>query len=112
MIQIVKNNVPEVQDELELAIARALEAMGLLAEGNVKAHTPVGDTGNLRNSITHELGHHEVYIGTNIEYAPYVEYGHRTPSGGFVDPRHFMRDGIMNNLETYAKIAEQALRGF
>ena len=111
MIEIVKNNVSEVQEELELAIARALEAMGLFAESNVKAHTPV-DTGTLRNSITHEVKSREVDIGTNVEYAPYVEYGHRTPSGGFVDARHFLRDGIMNNLETYARLAEQALKGF
>ena len=35
------------------------------------------DTGRLRNSITHALDAdgEAVYIGTNVEYAPYVELG-------------------------------------
>ena len=63
----------EVKAEFEAACLRALEKCGLLAEGYAKKECPV-DTGNLRNSITHEVdeGGDAVYIGTNVEYGAYV----------------------------------------
>ena len=66
----------EVLDAMHEAIARALERCGEQAEGYAKDLTPV-DTGNLRNSISHQVDEAEsaVYIGTNVEYAPYVELG-------------------------------------
>lgn len=63
-------------DAFDLAIVVALEKIGLLAEGYAQKKCPV-DTGNLRGSITHEVDTAEksVAIGTNVEYAPYVELG-------------------------------------
>lgn len=74
-IEIIDNS-PKVKEELEAAILRALEKCGLAAEGYAKLLCPV-DTGNLRNSITHQVQPSEsaVYIGTNSEYAVYVELG-------------------------------------
>lgn len=49
-------------------------------ERSAKRLCPV-DTGRLRSSITHELGHQGTVlvgrVGTNVEYAPYVELGTR-----------------------------------
>jgi HK97 gp10 family phage protein len=59
---------------MEQAVSLALEASALLVEGQAKALTPV-DTGNLRNSITHEVEGKEAKVGTNVEYAPFVELG-------------------------------------
>ena len=57
------------------AIEKALEAIGLQAEGYAKQLCPV-DTGRLRNSITHQkTGRTTEAIGTNVEYAAYVELG-------------------------------------
>ncbi|MGN0076225.1 MAG: HK97-gp10 family putative phage morphogenesis protein [Parafannyhessea sp.] len=57
------------------ALARGLEQVGMAAEGHAKAKCPV-DTGRLRNSITHvQLDTHHEAIGTNVEYARYVELG-------------------------------------
>lgn len=53
-----------------------------------------------------------VYIGTNVEYAPYVEYGHSLPSGGHVAGIHFLQRGVTGHMDTYAKLAEAALKGF
>lgn len=66
----------EVLEELESACQRALEKCGLVGEGYAKKLCPV-DTGNLRNSITHTVsdGEKAAYIGTNSEYAVYVECG-------------------------------------
>ena len=66
----------EVKAEFEAACLRALEKCGLVAEGYAKKECPV-DTGNLRNSITHEVKDDEkaAYIGSNSSYAAYVELG-------------------------------------
>ena len=55
--------------QLEWATAKALEAMGEVAESHTKAETPV-DTGRLRNSMSHAVKGHDAYIGTNVYYAP------------------------------------------
>lgn len=46
----------------------------VLVENEAKAKCPV-DKGQLRNSITHEIEGTEAVVGTNTEYAPYVEIG-------------------------------------
>lgn len=70
-------------------LARAAEIIGGMMETNAKLHvtdavysTPAGTyirTGNLRNSITHQVesGKDEITIavGSNVEYAPFVELG-------------------------------------
>lgn len=74
------------QEAFEAACKRALERCGLQAEGYAKDLTPV-DTGNLRNSITHKVAEDVVYIGTNNEYAAYVELGTgKYAEGGRKDP--------------------------
>ena len=74
------------KEEFEAACKRALERCGMQAEGYAKDMTPV-DTGNLRNSITHKVVENEVYIGTNNEYAAYVELGTgKYAEGGRKDP--------------------------
>lgn len=46
----------------------------ILVENDAKKKCPV-DKGQLRNSITHEVERTEAVVGTNTEYAPYVEIG-------------------------------------
>lgn len=71
----IESRVDQTREDLDEAIKRALERVGLQAESFAKANCPV-DTGNLRNSITHTLeGDRSVMIGTNTQYAPYVEFG-------------------------------------
>lgn len=74
-VEIIDNS-GKVKEEFQAAVLRALEKCGLVAEGYAKKLAPV-DTGNLRNSITHlvDQGGDAVYIGTNSEYAVYVEMG-------------------------------------
>lgn len=76
------DNSAQVIAALREATERALEKCGLVAEGYAKKATPV-DTGNLRNSISHRVSENEVVIGTNVEYAAYVELGtgHHYPGG-------------------------------
>lgn len=70
------DNSALARSEMQATVLRALEKCGLTAEGYAKMLCPV-DTGNLRNSITHQVvtGENTVYIGSNSEYAAYVELG-------------------------------------
>lgn len=104
---IDQNNIGDVLSELELKEAKALEMIGIKAEGYAKALCPV-DTGNLRNSITHQvdLSVDGVYIGTNVEYGPYVELGTVKMPGG----KPFIRPAIENHMSEYKQIAINELK--
>jgi len=65
---------------LQTQLGSVLEAWGNQAVSHAKSNiTRAGrvDTGALRNSINHIVDNSEraVYVGTNLEYAPYHEYG-------------------------------------
>lgn len=72
----ITDNSKEVSGAIHAALMRGLEKIGLVAEGYAKKLCPV-DTGNLRNSITHAVDEQEpaAIIGTDNEYAAYVELG-------------------------------------
>lgn len=70
------DNSEEIKDNMKNVLLRALEKVGMTAEKYAKRLCPV-DTGNLRNSITHRVDQEEpaVYVGSDSEYAAYVELG-------------------------------------
>lgn len=70
------DNSEEVKSTMRAALLRGLEKVGQTAEKYAKRLCPV-DTGNLRNSITHRVDQEEpaAYIGSDMEYAAYVELG-------------------------------------
>ena len=90
------------------AVARALEAIGLTAEGYAKENCPV-DTGRLRNSISHAVKTEEqaAYIGTNVEYAKYAETKDSKHNTG---KAHFLRDAAATHGDEYKRIVEAQLR--
>jgi HK97 gp10 family phage protein len=59
-------------------VAKDLQRRALQVDRAAKRNCPV-DTGRLRSSITNEIGTDAqglvATIGTNVEYAPYVELG-------------------------------------
>lgn len=60
-------------------LSTSMEKACLLVEREAKTKCPVGDSGTLRQSIASsvESSDNSVigYVYTNIQYAPYVEYG-------------------------------------
>ena len=118
------------------AVEAALEAVGLQAEGYAKANIAAAgrvDTGELRNSVTHQVEESEqaVYIGSNLEYAIYNEVGtgiYAEGGGGrkdpwmYVDdngvghwtvgitPIHFLKDAAADHGEEYRQIAESVMK--
>lgn len=103
----ITDNSQAVRRELNEAVERALTRIGMQAETFAKKKCPV-DTGNLRNSISNKVkteGENAVYIGTNVEYAPYVELGARGRKGV-----HFLRDAAADHTDVYKRIIEDELK--
>lgn len=124
------DNSQEVLSAMKQAALDALEEIGLTAEGYAKKACPV-DTGQLRNSITHQVveGENAVYIGSDVEHAPYVELGtgvhypggrttpwayqdakgnwHRT-NGSKAQP--YLRPAVADHGETYKGIVDDKMR--
>ena len=114
-------------------IEKALETIGKVAERYAKELCPV-DTSNLRNSISHEvdMSDNSVVIGTNIKYAPYVEFGtgkfaeggdgRPTPwayqdpkTGEWIwthgsKPQPYLRPAIDHHLQEYKDFIEKELK--
>lgn len=103
----ITSNADAFKGELRDVLPKILESWGIVAEGYAKLNCPV-DTGRLRNSITHERDDEEgqVQIGTNVEYAPYVEYGtSRMKAQPYLEP------AILDNISEYQDIADEYLKG-
>ncbi len=135
--KITKNNKNEILSGLEIATIKALTMIGTKVEKYAKARCPVGTSestgkkgyrgGTLRNSITYQVEVDKLYVGSNVEYAPYVELGtgpNFTPppewetfqsskgSGvghGYVTARPFLRPAIEDHLSTYKNIIKDTL---
>lgn len=126
------DNTDAIRSAFEEGVARALEKCGLLAERHAKKLCPV-DTGNLRNSITHRVeldgGNSAAWVGTNSEYAAYVELGTgQYVSGGRPTPwvykdakgnwhytrgnkeQPFIKPAVSDHAQEYRDIISNALK--
>ena len=98
------DNSAKVLALLDQKKTQALLAIGAAAEGHAKALTPV-DTGRLRNSISHTASGDAAYIGTNVEYAPYVEFGSVHNYA-----HHMLEKAATKHGAEYAAIAKAAMK--
>ena len=110
----------EVIEAKDRAIETALTEIGLLAErftkqeiSRPKGHAdgtvrPSVITGELRRSIDYEVdaADESVYVGTNIEYGKYVEFG-TSRSGEYP----FLRPAVTQNMDAYKAVAQKHLEG-
>jgi phage gpG-like protein len=107
-----KSHYREVTAAVQEATDRALEIAGAKAEGYAKINLrtpkphksgiekPNVVTSNLINSITHrQISKDTEVIGTNVEYAPFVELG---TSKSWAYP--YLRPAAEGHGEEYAKI--------
>jgi len=113
---ITNDNVELTKEELARRIPAIMETLGAEAEGNAVTEvnrlvydTPESPsyirTGRLKNSISHAVDDQDVYIGTNLEYAPYVELGTSRMA-----PRPFLRNAVANYGDDYRRIIENGLK--
>lgn len=102
-VKFTSNKAERLKD-IRSKTARALEVIGGTAEGYAKQLCPV-DTGNLRNSIAHEMrSENTVAVGSNVHYAPFVELGTRK-----MRAQPYLRPAVENHREEYEKIIKQEL---
>lgn len=128
------SNKDEILEALGEQLGQAMIAIGMAAESNAKTEitkavydTPESEfyvrTGRLRNSITYAVDTSEpaVYIGSNVEYAPWVELGHHQKPGqyvpaigkrlkrDFIPGRPFLKPAVENYGEQYKDLLQQAM---
>ena len=129
-IQVKVDNSDKIIALIKKATDAGLEAIGIKCEGYAKEKCPV-DTGNLRNSITHivDSGDKTVTIGSNVNYAPYVECGtgihysggRKTPwvykgsDGNFyttrgMEKREFLKPAANDHIDEYVEILKDNLK--
>jgi phage gpG-like protein len=148
---VVKDNSGEIARQFKQLEQIALETVGTQAESHAKqiisdalvyGHVnlkAVGekdnsrvDAGRLRNSIAHTVVKEDVYIGTNLEYAPYHELGtgiYASQPGGrqtlwvYYDrkgkahrtrglyPIHFLKKAASEHTDEYKRIIEKIMKG-
>ena len=122
-IEIRVDNVDKILKLTDEAIYNALEIIGNKGADNAAALAPV-DTGRLKNSITSEVSKDEkaVYIGTNVEYAASVEFGHHQEVGRyvpalgarlvneFVPAQPYIKPAMVNHINEYKDILVSELK--
>jgi phage protein, HK97 gp10 family len=104
----VEDHSEELLAEIREKMPAILESVGQAGENNAKFEiTALGaiDTGNLRNSISHTDDGNYAYIGTNVEYAPYVEMGTVK-----MQERPFLRNAVLNHQNEYKALFEEGLK--
>lgn len=71
-----KDNSLNCKNAIRIAEIKWLKAAALVIQSQAKALVPV-DTSNLKTSINHkvQVSSLEAYVGTNCDYAIYVEFG-------------------------------------
>lgn len=67
-----------IEPALKAAMQREVKIAAVNIQNGARSRVPV-DTGRLRNSITHEIlaDGLNASVGSNVEYAPFVEFGTR-----------------------------------
>lgn len=119
----VVDNSKLVASATEEQCLRALTIMAETAEGYAKLNCATkftNPTGRLMNSIAHviDVGEKKAYIGTNVHYAPYVEFGtgraaeegmggNQSIPGMMAKP--YLRPAISEHVDEYKKIAKEEL---
>lgn len=99
------NNSREIIRQLGNKTEDALRDVGLYAEGEAKLLSPV-DTGELIGSISHKMANdREVQIGTDVEYALYVEKGTSRQ-----EAQPFLTPAVEQNMAEINKIFEKHMK--
>lgn len=131
----VTSHVDEIKEKMDTALERALEACGIRAEELAAGKCPVdtgflrnsitfaldgepmkkdryqdddgGQHGEYRGRMPKEPQKNArcVYVGTNIEYAPFVELGSSRQT-----PKPFLKPAVQDHKRDYVEIIEKMLK--
>lgn len=102
-VKIVSDNTAKVLAGMDDARSKILFLWGENGVAHATMLCPV-DTGRLRGSIEHQEDDNSTQIGSNVEYAPYIELGTSKMS-----PQPYLVPAIENYLSEYKEIVAQEL---
>lgn len=135
-IEIRNDNRQRILNQTNDLILKALTQCGETARGeaitNITRLKAV-DTGALRNSITYKVvdedNSHVCYVGTNMEYAPYIEFGtgkhvaggrkskwkYKDKDGNWhqtegMRPRPYLKPAVAENTGKYEQIIKDIVK--
>lgn len=116
LLNINVDGCDEIAAALERASAIRYDAVAKTAAQDIYnrgvAHggTPVR-TGELRQSMKIEVeGQGKAVVGYTKEYAPHVEFGHRTVNGGYVPGQHYFQNNIDTERPIYKRMLMENLK--
>lgn len=119
----------QLENLANIDLTKALTKACYLVENSAKEKVPV-NTGYLQRSITHEVEGNVGIVGTNTEYAPYIEFGtglfaeegngrqtpwrYQTPDGQWHttkgrNPQPFLRPAFDENVSNVERIIKEEL---
>lgn len=119
-IKMSIDGIPSLEKELQRLNSVRFDAVGkkqlaqMLNRARQPGGTPVstektrpgGPHGELRLSSSVN----EDEMGYMVEYAPHVEYGHRTIDGGFVQGQHFLKNNVDIQRPIYHQDLQKAIK--
>jgi phage gpG-like protein len=107
------DNIDDILSQVDKNTTNGMQAIAFEMENNAKQDCPVGTPestgipwyvgGNLRNSISTDVtvsdDEKSVTVGTNVEYAPYVELD--DSKRHITGKAHFLRDSVAQHVDEY-----------
>lgn len=97
MIKYISNK-KEVSDKISKAIFNSLDEVGEIIANEAAERAPV-DTGALKRSIEYEVDGKEVSIGSDKDYASFIELGTaKQASQPFLKPAALDKVGIVGDI--------------
>lgn len=82
-LQQIVRNMPEEKE-------KELKRLAFMLQGDIMLNTPVKSSTLKRSWTVGEVEDDSIEVGTNVEYAPHVEYGFQHDKGGFVKGKHMV----------------------
>ena len=135
--EIEENNIDQILSAVDITCERALVAIGIKAQDYATNLAPTGSPettgkkgyvgGTLQQSIQYKANNETMTLGSDVEYAPYVELGTgpnfvappeweefdvppaKGIGHGYVRPRPFIAPAIADHLPEYEEIIKNEL---
>lgn len=119
----IVDNSAQIRNAFNQQVLKGAKAIGQAAEAHAKRECPVGTPestgkpgyiggtlrGSISNTVTSESLDVSIYIGTNVKYAPYVEFIDRYKHAEGTNA-HFLRNAAANHNDEYKAIMEAAIK--
>ena len=105
-------NINNIQSNFHSDLQNLVEKHGGILLRDTKMKTPV-DTGQLRRSWELEKGDLYVKLYNNVEYAQFVEFGHRTRGGkSYVEGVYMLKKTFEKTEEKFTNDLEKLLKKY